>query len=129
MMTERQRQFRENYQSNINPTYNGLLHVCVLYGVGITAIYYCAQHLIGAGWEWLLVIPVFLAGNFVEWGMHRFVMHRRVNVWGLRSIYERHTREHHHELQHEPDVPDRRLVPGQHRPAPRSHWHALQWLQ
>ena len=39
MMTERQRQFRENYQSNINPTYNGLLHVCVLYGVGITAIY------------------------------------------------------------------------------------------
>lgn len=95
MMTERQRQFRENYQSNINPTYNGLLHVCVLYGVGITAIYYCAQHLIGAGWEWLLVIPVFLAGNFVEWGMHRFVMHRRVNVWGLRSIYERHTREHH----------------------------------
>ena len=95
MMTERQRQFRENYQSNINPTYNGLLHVCVLYGVGITAIYYCAQHLIGAGWEWLLVIPVFLAGNFVEWGMHRFVMHRRVNVWGLRLIYERHTREHH----------------------------------
>jgi hypothetical protein len=64
-------------------------------GVGITAIYYCAQHLIGAGWEWLLVIPVCLAGNFVEWGMHRFVMHRRVNVWGLRLIYERHTREHH----------------------------------
>src|SRR5205085_4633975 len=78
MMTERQRQFRENYQSNINPTYNGLLHVCVLYGVGIIAIYYCAQHLIGAGWEWLLVIPVFVAGNFVEWSMHRFVMHRRV---------------------------------------------------
>jgi Fatty acid hydroxylase superfamily len=95
MMTERQRQFRENYQSNINPTYNGLLHVCVLYGMGITAIYYCVQYLIGAGWEWLLVTPVFLTGNFVEWGMHRFVMHRRINVWGLRSIYERHTREHH----------------------------------
>jgi hypothetical protein len=196
--------------------------------VGIAAICYCAQHLIGAGWEWLLVIPVFLAGNFVEWGMHRFVMHRRVNVWGLRLIYERHTREHHQyftdlepefdttrefrvvffplrvlvtlgicgttlgliaawlidanagyivfmtmvgqylcyetfhycchchenwfvrnmpfintirrpqgasqprhydEVQHEPDVPDRRLVPGQLRPAPWSHWYALQWLQ
>jgi hypothetical protein len=41
------------------------------------------------------MIPVFLAGNFVEWGMHRFVMHRRIDVFGLRQIYERHTREHH----------------------------------
>jgi hypothetical protein len=95
MMTERQRLFRENYKSNINPTYNGLLHVCVLFAVGIAAICYCVEQLVDPGWEWLLVIPVFLAGNFVEWGMHRFVMHRRINVWGVRSIYERHTREHH----------------------------------
>ena len=33
MMTERQRQFRVNYKSNINPTYNGLLHVCVTEGL------------------------------------------------------------------------------------------------
>ncbi|TFE36826.1 fatty acid hydroxylase family protein [Paraburkholderia dipogonis] len=95
MMTERQRRFRENYKSNISPLYNGLLHISVLYGAGIAAIWYCLHQLEAARWEWLLVIPVFLGGNFVEWGMHRFVMHRRIDVFALRAIYERHTREHH----------------------------------
>ena len=78
MMTERQRKFREEYKSNINPLYNGLLHISVLYCAGIAAIWYCANHLHSATWEWLLAIPVFLGGNFVEWGMHRFVMLREV---------------------------------------------------
>jgi hypothetical protein len=95
MMTERQRKFRENYKSNISPMYNGLLHIAVLYGAALGAIYYCVTHLLSARWEWLIAVPVFIAGNFVEWGMHRFVMHRRINVFGLRQIYERHTREHH----------------------------------
>jgi len=95
MMTERQRKFRENYKANISPLYNGLLHIFVLYLAGVAAICYCLAQLQASRWEWLLVIPVFLAGNFVEWGMHRFVMHRRINVFALRAIYERHTREHH----------------------------------
>jgi hypothetical protein len=95
MMTERQRKFRENYKSNISPFYNGLLHISVLYCAGIVAIWYCASHLRAASWEWLLVIPVFIGGNFAEWAMHRFVMHRRIDVFALRAIYERHTREHH----------------------------------
>jgi hypothetical protein len=95
MMTERQRKFRENYKSNISPLYNGLLHISVLYCAGIAAIWYCANHLHPASWEWLLVIPVFIGGNFAEWAMHRFVMHRRIDVFALRAIYERHTREHH----------------------------------
>jgi hypothetical protein len=95
MMTERQRKFREQYKADISPLYNGLLHVAVLYAAGVTAIWYCVHHLHAAGWEWLLAIPVFLAGNFVEWAMHRFVMHRRIDVFALRAIYERHTRQHH----------------------------------
>ncbi|TAL90343.1 MAG: fatty acid hydroxylase family protein [Candidimonas sp.] len=95
MMSERQRKFRENYKANISPFYNGLVHIGVMYAAGIAAIYYCATHLRGATWEWLLVIPVFLAGNFFEWGMHRYVMHRRIDIYGLRAIYQRHTREHH----------------------------------
>jgi hypothetical protein len=95
MMSERQRQFRENYKSNISPLYNGILHISVMYAVGIAAIYYCVSRLEHVGWEWLLAIPVFLAGNFVEWFMHRYVMHKRVDVFALRAIYERHTREHH----------------------------------
>jgi len=94
-MTERQRKFREEYKSQISPLYNGLLHIGVLYAAGATAIWWCLGQLQNATWEWLLVLPVFIAGNFVEWFMHRFVMHRRIDVFALRAIYERHTRQHH----------------------------------
>lgn len=94
-MTARQRKFRENYKANISPFYNGLVHIAVLYGAGIAAIYYCATQLGNATWEYLLAIPVFLAGNFFEWYIHRWVMHRRIDFFALRAIYERHTREHH----------------------------------
>jgi hypothetical protein len=95
MMTERQRRFREQYKSRISPLYNGLLHIGVMYGVGIGALWYCATKLVGVTWEWALAIPVFLAGNLIEWAMHTYVMHRRIDVFALRAIYERHTREHH----------------------------------
>lgn len=95
MMTERQRQFREQYKADISPLYNGLLHITVIYGVGIAALYWAIHRLHDVTWEWALILPVFLAGNFVEWFMHRYVMHRRIDVFALRAIYERHTRQHH----------------------------------
>lgn len=95
MMTERQRKFREQYKADISPLYNGLLHIGVMYGVGAAAVWYCLRQIQAATWEWLLIVPVFLAGNFVEWFMHRYVMHRRIDVFALRAIYERHTRQHH----------------------------------
>ncbi|MDD2002020.1 fatty acid hydroxylase family protein [Pseudomonas putida] len=95
MMTERQRKFREAYKADISPHYNGLVHIAVLYAVGIFAVWYCLGQIQGATWEWALMVPVFIAGNFVEWFMHRYVMHKRINVFGLRQIYERHTRQHH----------------------------------
>ncbi|MFX8766629.1 hypothetical protein ABTM49_20935, partial [Acinetobacter baumannii] len=76
MMTERQRQFREQYKAAISPWYNGLVHIAVMYGVGIFAIWWSVGRLKDATWEWLLMIPVFLIGNFFEWFMHRYVMHR-----------------------------------------------------
>ncbi|MCQ9618189.1 sterol desaturase family protein [Paenalcaligenes niemegkensis] len=94
-MSERQRKFRENYKANISPAYNGLIHVIVMYAVGIATLTYCFMQLNNVGWEWLIAIPVFIAGNLVEWFMHSKVMHRRIDVFGLRQIYERHTREHH----------------------------------
>ncbi len=95
MMTERQRRFREQYKAAISPWYNGLVHIGVMYGVGVTAVWWSVSRLQGATWEWLIVIPVFLAGNFVEWALHRYVMHRLVDVFALRAIYDRHTRQHH----------------------------------
>ena len=95
MMTERQRQFREQYKADISPLYNGLLHIVVTYGVGIAAVWYALQQMHAPSWEWWVALPVFIAGNFVEWFMHRYVMHKRVDVFALRAIYERHTRQHH----------------------------------
>ena len=95
MMTERQRQFREQYKADISPLYNGLLHIVVTYGVGIAAVWYALQQMRAPSWEWWVALPVFIAGNFVEWFMHRYVMHKRVDVFALRAIYERHTRQHH----------------------------------
>jgi len=93
--TERQRAFRRQYIEQISPWYNGLVHIGVMYAAGITAIWWCVSRMQGATWEWLLVVPVAIAGNFVEWGMHKFVMHRLVDVFALRAIYDRHTRQHH----------------------------------
>lgn len=95
MMNDKQRRFREQYRDRISPFYNGIVHVGVMFAVGVSAIVLCLQRIQSATWEWLLVLPVFLAGNFVEWFMHKYVMHRRVDVFALRAIYERHTREHH----------------------------------
>jgi hypothetical protein len=95
MMTERQRKFREQYKSAISPFYNGLVHIGVMYGAGTAAIWYCVSHLHNATWEWALIIPVLIAGNFGEWAMHKHVMHRKIDVFALRAIYDRHTRQHH----------------------------------
>jgi hypothetical protein len=95
MMSERQRKFREQYKAKISPYYNGLLHIGVMYSFGIAALWYCFNKLDNPSWEWLVIIPVFLIGNLLEWAMHTYVMHKRIDVFALRAIYERHTREHH----------------------------------
>ncbi len=95
VMTERQKKFRESYVNQISPFYNGLVHIGVMYVAGLIAIYYCASQLNNPTWAWLTIIPVAIAGNFVEWAMHKYVMHRLIDVFALRAIYDRHTRQHH----------------------------------
>ncbi len=94
-MSERQRQFREKYKSEIHPLYSGPLHIGVIYVVGIAMISWCVSRLVDASWEWLLIVPVFVFSNLFEWWIHKYVMHRLVDVWALRAIYDRHTRQHH----------------------------------
>ncbi|HEX2540573.1 MAG TPA: fatty acid hydroxylase family protein [Caldimonas sp.] len=95
MMTDRQRAFRAKYLSEISPWYSGLLHIGVMYAAGIGAVAWCVSRMQNATWEWLLIVPVALAGNFAEWAMHKYVMHRLIDVFALRAIYDRHTRQHH----------------------------------
>ena len=51
------------------------------------------RHIHGATWDWLLVAPIALLGNWVEWAAHRYILHRPVK--GLEMIYKRHCGVHH----------------------------------
>ena len=95
MMTDRQRRFRVQYLAQISPWYNGFVHVAVMYAAGLGAIAWCVSRMQNPTWEWLLILPVAIAGNFGEWAMHRYVMHRLIDVFALRAIYDRHVRQHH----------------------------------
>jgi Fatty acid hydroxylase superfamily len=92
---EKQAKFRQQYQAEINTMYSGPLHIGVIYVVGLAVIGWCLSRMQGSSWEWLLVVPVFFFSNLFEWWIHKYVMHRLVDVWALRAIYDRHTRQHH----------------------------------
>ncbi len=94
MMPKRQQEFRAEYRPRISPWYSGVLHVAVIYAIGVAALAYCIPRIHGPTWaEWLIVPLVFLAANVFEWWIHRFVMHRPIS--GFMGIYRRHTLAHH----------------------------------
>ena len=95
MITQRQSRFREQYVAQISPWYHGLLHIGVMYGAGLLILGWCVSQLQHPTWEWGLIIPIAIAGNFAEWAMHLHIMHRLKDVFALRAIYDRHTRQHH----------------------------------
>lgn len=96
MMQERQKNYRNEYRSRLSNWYNGVLHVIVIYTIGLTALWLYGQHLNHVQWwEWLTV-PIFLVGiNIFEWFLHLKIMHRPQKSKGLRAIYNRHTLQHH----------------------------------
>jgi hypothetical protein len=95
-MPRRQVEFRADYRPRISPWYSGVLHVVVIYAIGLAALAYVIPHIHDPSWtEWLVVPAVFLASNLFEWWIHRYVMHRLRDVFALRAIYDRHTRQHH----------------------------------
>lgn len=96
MMPERQRKFREDFRNRIADAYNGVLHVILIYGIGIGALAYFIQHIRQpTWWEWLIVPAVMLLSNIFEWALHTYVMHRPWKNKALRAVYDRHTLAHH----------------------------------
>ena len=96
MITERQKAFRREYRSRIVGWYDGYVHILIIYAIGAAAFYIYVRHISNVTWlEWLTVPLTFLFTNIFEWAVHRFIMHRPVNIKGLRAIYERHTLDHH----------------------------------
>ena len=96
MMSERQKNFRNQYRSRIDGWYNGFFHVLVIYGIGIGALYIYIQNIAAMRWwEWLTIPTVVLLCNMFEWFLHTHIMHRPIQIRGLRPIYIRHTLNHH----------------------------------
>ena len=94
-MSDRQKKFRAEYMAQVRPGYRGQVHIGVIYIVGLSAIAWCISQMVGASWEWLLVIPILFFSNTFEWWIHKYVMHRLVDASALRASYDRHTRQHH----------------------------------
>ena len=96
MIGQRQIDFRQEYRSRILGWYDGYFHIAIIYAMGAAAFYIYIQHIHDVTLlEWLTVPLAFLFTNLFEWAVHRFIMHRPVNIKGLRAIYERHTLNHH----------------------------------
>ena len=96
MISQRQIEFRQEYRSRIIGWYDGYFHIAIIYAIGAAAFYIYVQHIHGVtALEWLTVPLTFVFTNLFEWGVHKYVMHRPVNIKGLRAIYERHTLNHH----------------------------------
>jgi hypothetical protein len=95
---ERQREFRQRFVAETPAWYHGAYHLGFTLLVTIATMWFCWIHIVAARWEWLLVIPVALFGNWVEWAAHRYVLHYPVK--GLEMIYKRHCGVHHQFFTH-----------------------------
>jgi sterol desaturase/sphingolipid hydroxylase (fatty acid hydroxylase superfamily) len=99
-MSEKQKTFRQEYRDATPSWYRGELHLGFTLAVTFGTLYYCWSQIDNATrWEWLLIIPMFLFGNYIEWAAHRYILHRPIN--GLRMVYQRHVHSHHRFFTHE----------------------------
>ncbi|MBV6486879.1 MAG: hypothetical protein GHHEDOFH_00816 [Pseudorhodoplanes sp.] len=91
---ERQALFRQRFVEQSPWWYRGEYHLAFMLIVTFGTIAYCWMHIDNSTWwEWLLIIPFALFGNWAEWAAHRYILHRPVP--GLEMIYKRHCTVHH----------------------------------
>jgi hypothetical protein len=93
-ISRRQQAFRAEFRDRIARAYSGPVHVALIAGIGLAAIWYCARQIAAPAWYEFTVVPIaFGIANAFEWWIHKYVMHRPVA--GLMGIYRRHTLAHH----------------------------------
>jgi hypothetical protein len=91
---EYQKRFRKRFVDETPPWYHGGLHLAFTLTVTGGTLIACWLGIRDATvWEWLLVVPIFLFGNWCEWAGHRWVLHQPVK--GLVMVYKRHAGVHH----------------------------------
>ena len=83
MISQRQVAFRQEYRSRILGWYDGYIHMMIIYAMGAAAFYVYAAHLHHiSALEWLTVPLTFCSPTLFEWAVHRYIMHRPVNIKG-----------------------------------------------
>ena len=99
-IVERSHAYRESYRASTPSWYRGEMHLAftLLFTGGV--LWYCASQIVDASWqEWLLVVvPMFLFGNWAEWAGHRYLLHSP-RSW-LKPAYKRHVATHHQFFSH-----------------------------
>lgn len=91
---DRQQKFRKQYVEGTPWWYRGEYHLGFMLVATVGTMIFCWMKIQNSTlYEWLLVIPVFLFGNWVEWAGHRYILHRPIK--GLEMIYKRHCGVHH----------------------------------
>ena len=96
---ERQKVFRQRFVENTPSWYRGEYHLLFMLVVTGGTIAFCATHLVDPTvWDWLLIIPFVLFGNWCEWAAHRYVLHRPLP--GFKAVYKRHCTVHHQFFTH-----------------------------
>jgi sterol desaturase/sphingolipid hydroxylase (fatty acid hydroxylase superfamily) len=99
-MSDKQVSYRQQYRDSTPSWYRGEYHLAFTLGFTVGVIVYCASRLDNpTAWEWLMVVPMFFFGNYIEWAGHRYLLHRPVK--GLQMIYKRHVGTHHRFFTHE----------------------------
>ncbi len=89
-----QKRFRARFVAETPGWYHGLIHLGFTLAVTIGTAVACWVNIADASvWEWLIIVPIFLFGNWCEWAGHRWLLHHPVP--GLVAIYKRHAGVHH----------------------------------
>lgn len=95
----RQAVFRKRFVEDTPRWYRGELHLAFMLVVTLGTIAWCWSRIENAtGWEWAMILPIVLFGNWAEWAAHRYILHRPVP--GLRAVYKRHCTVHHQFFTH-----------------------------
>lgn len=91
---ERLRQFRQRYIAATPSWYRGEYHLGFMLLATLGTVAFCASRLDHPTLlQWLVLLPMLLFGNWVEWAGHRYLLHRPVK--GLEMVYKRHCAVHH----------------------------------
>ncbi|WP_076997931.1 sterol desaturase family protein [Variovorax sp. KK3] len=89
--------FRDEFRGTVPAGYSGVRHGLIILFTGLAAIALCSAFFEPA-WRWrdFVVVPlVVLAWNWVEWYVHKKVLHRPGKGAVARALYTRHTLTHH----------------------------------